>query len=137
MTSWVFPCVQNSCHQTLKDASGKHKIFTYLTIISQGPSGPETVVFKTYYRIRNLFVQILAEWDPNRFGTTGFEYVHGVIQKPGSSQACPKTFSIYPYSSMLFFLTMQGPVTVGDVTPHHTVILVELLRDSRISEGFA
>jgi hypothetical protein len=52
MASCVFSCVQISCHQALKDASGKHKTFAYLTKICQGSSGPETVVVKTYYRIQ-------------------------------------------------------------------------------------
>jgi hypothetical protein len=110
MASWVFSCVLISYHQALKDASGKHKTFTYLTKISRGPSGSETMVVKTYYPIqklfRSLFVEILAEWDLNIVGTTGFAYVNSAIQKPGSSQTCPETFSVYSYSSVLFFLTM-------------------------------
>jgi hypothetical protein len=99
------------------------------------------VVVKTYYQIqkRKIFsacivVEILTEWDVNLVGTTGFAYVKGAIQKPGSSQACHETFGLYSYSYAFFFLTMQGPVTVEDDKPHHTVTLVEFLRDSCVSE---
>jgi hypothetical protein len=52
MASWVFSCAQFPCHQALKDASGKHKTFAYLTKINCGPSGSKTVVVKMYYLIQ-------------------------------------------------------------------------------------
>jgi hypothetical protein len=60
-----------------------------------------------------MFRSILVNSWPNGtylVGTTGFTYVNGVIQKPGSSQACPQNFQR--------LLSQFRIVLSQDVTPH-------------------